>query len=216
VVIFGYQKRKKLGNVLNVNQFGGIKMQTKLNKRYNYGILKPAMKIDDSRINMDYLAGIVYTDGCIYYKTKKTKHCLHIIQDNSQFLKSIQTFFLNNNIQSKVYKFNVVTNNEFIVNFFRNYNFELSTNKLSFLAGMIDGDGCFCSHKSQNRGYWRFLFGTKKQREITRFEEAIKWLNIPYIKRYKRDDIISFEIMKSQELIKLIQQDLQMNVLNII
>ena len=89
---------------------------------------------------------------------------------------------------------------------FHSYNFKESRDKDSFLAGMIDGDGCFCSHKSKSGKYWRFQFGVKKPREIKYFEMAMGYTNIRVSKRKTKKGLTLFEVLHHKKIIELIER----------
>ncbi len=173
-------------------------------QKLNYGLNKSDFKPDKSRISWDYIKGIIDTDGCIQNK-RKGDYSVVISQSHPTYLEALNEFIENQkNIKGKIYMEGrqlSFSNKEFL-------NFILSYKILdydSYFAGIIDGDGSFCSHISKSGKYWRFGLGASKERKIIIFEKLFEYFNLkPIIWQNKK--VKMFGIQKTEDIIFLLSR----------
>ncbi len=173
-----------------------------MRKDINFGIDKSKIKIDKSRINWDYILGMIATDGHLRHREKQTG--VVITQNNIEFIKSLQDFFTAEGFKTGIYMDGrQVSGNKDLYEFVMCRAIE---NYDSYYAGVIDGDGSFCSHKSSSGDYWRFNIASNKKRKLTVFNEMFFYFNLIPIRWEGKSEVIYFGIQRAELLIKLIRR----------
>jgi hypothetical protein len=183
-----------------------------MGKRFNYGLLKSDYNIDINRLNWDYIKGIIDPDGHIATNIHKNGYRIVITQYHQNFIKEIKKFIDNSfNTDGKIYINGTQINfyDKDFYNFIVNYkiiNFD------SYYAGIIDGDGSFCTHTCSSGTYWRFCLGATKERKIIIFKQLFDYYNLKPIiwisksKNLLHKDCIMLGVQRYDELIFLLEK----------